>query len=77
MMQDDSIIVFFAGSHFVFILTRKRWYLAAAAFGFGTMTNYFLRFALHCVFTAPEIWKEGTVVTIGFSIGIARHRYPS
>ncbi len=71
MLQDDSIIVFFLALSFLF-LTRKRWYLAATAFGLGTMTKLFPALCAPLAFTAPDNWKARiTVVTIGFSIGLA------
>lgn len=71
MLQDDSIIVFFLALSLLF-LTRKRWYLAATAFGLGTMTKLFPALCAPLAFTAPDNWKvRTTVVTIGFSIGLA------
>ena len=71
MLQDDSIIVFFLALSLLF-LTRERWYLAAAAFGLGTMTKLFPALCAPLAFTAPDNWKvRTTVVTIGFSIGLA------
>ena len=71
MLQDDSIIVFFLALSFLF-LTRKRWYLAATAFGLGTMTKLFPALCAPLAFAAPDKWKTRVgVVTIGLSIGLA------
>ena len=70
MLQDDSIIVFFLALSFLF-LTRKRWYLAATAFGLGTMTKLFPALCAPLAFTEPDTWKTRlTVATIGLSIGL-------
>ncbi|MFL2984981.1 MAG: glycosyltransferase 87 family protein [Candidatus Poseidoniaceae archaeon] len=71
MLQDDSIIVFFLALSLLFLI-RKRWYLAASAFGLGTMTKLFPAICAPLAAATPEKWKTRIgVIAIGLSIGLA------
>lgn len=57
MLQDDAIIVAFLALSMLF-LSRKRWYLAAASLGLGTVTKLFPAVCSPFAVLGPDNWKS-------------------
>lgn len=70
MLQDDAIIVTFLALSMLF-LSRKRWYLAAATLGLGTMTKLFPALCSPLAVIGPNDWKTRiSSAVIGLGIGL-------
>lgn len=70
MLQDDAIIVTFLALSMLF-LSRKRWYLAAATLGLGTMTKLFPALCSPLAVIGPNDWKTRILsAVIGLGIGL-------
>ena len=70
MLQDDAIIVAFLALSLL-LLSRKRWYLAAASLGVGTLTKFFPALCSPFAVLGPENWESKIYAAlIGLGIGI-------
>ena len=70
MLQDDAIIVAFLALSLL-LLSRKRWYLAAASLGLGTLTKLFPALCSPLAVLGPEKWKSRIYAAlIGLGVGL-------
>ena len=70
MLQDDAIIVAFLALSLL-LLSRKRWYLAAASLGLGTLTKLFPALCSPFAVLGPENWKSRIYAAlIGLGVGL-------
>ena len=69
MLQDDAIIVTFLALSMLF-LSRKRWYLAAASLGLGTVTKLFPALCSPFAVLGPDKW-ESRMYAASIGLGIA------